>query len=315
MRTGAIIIADGHKGTGQTFSPMLPVGDSTAIRRIIITMKQAGIEPIVVITGRQAEELEKHIAKLMVICLKNEQYENSQMFEGVCMGLDYIKTLCDRVLVLPAKFPVFFKDTVWRLLETDSPAVCPVFDGMRGHPVLLSTQVLDLLSAYGGESGLRGALLYLEELGVEVKELPVEDQGIILAVETDEDCESQQIAGQRIDMYPRIQLSLERNEAFFGPYMAQFLSLIAHTGSMQTACRQMHMSYTKGWKLLKVAQEQLGFSLLVTRSGGADGGFSQLTKEAEDFLSRYLQMEQELKDEAERLFEKYFLSGECRAGR
>lgn len=89
--------------------------------------------------------------------------------------------------------------------------------------------------------------------------------------------------------------------------MAHFLSLVDHTGSMQTACRQMHMSYTKGWKLLKTAEKQLGYPLLVTRSGGADGGFSQLTPKAKDFLERYLQMEKEIREEGERLYRKFFI--------
>ena len=76
---------------------------------------------------------------------------------------------------------------------------------------------------------------------------------------------------------------MERNEGFFGPQAAQFLSLIDHTGSMQTACRQMHMSYTKGWKILKEAERQLGYPLLITQSGGAEGGFSQLTPKSKDF--------------------------------
>ena len=59
MRTGAVIIAAGHKSTISRFQPMLPVGDSTVIRRIIITLKRAGIEPVVVVTGQKADEVEK----------------------------------------------------------------------------------------------------------------------------------------------------------------------------------------------------------------------------------------------------------------
>ena len=58
-----------------------------------------------VITGRRGDELEKHIAGLGAICLRNEKYENAQMFDGICTGLAYIRNLCGRVFVLPAKFP------------------------------------------------------------------------------------------------------------------------------------------------------------------------------------------------------------------
>ena len=59
--------------------------------------------------------------------------------------------------------------------------------------------------------------------------------------------------------------------------MAQFLSLIDYTGSIQTACRQLHISYTKGWNLIKAAEGQMGFPVLETQSGGAKGGGSRLT--------------------------------------
>ena len=63
-----------------------------------------------VITGDKADEIEKHISNLQVICLRNEQYDKVQMFFSICMGLNYIEDLCDRVFVLPAKFPVFLKN-------------------------------------------------------------------------------------------------------------------------------------------------------------------------------------------------------------
>ncbi len=60
------------------------------------------------ITGQDAKEVEKHISKLRVICLRNEEYENSQMYDSVLMGLRYIEDLCDRILILPLNFHCFF---------------------------------------------------------------------------------------------------------------------------------------------------------------------------------------------------------------
>lgn len=305
MKTGAVIIAAGHKSTVSRFQPMLPIGDSTAIRRIIITLKRAGIEPVVVVTGQCADEVEKHIAGLRVICLRNQDYDHTQMYNSICMGLNYIEDLCDRVFVLPAKFPMFLPDTIQKMMGSGAMAACPVYDGRRGHPVLVSNGLISRLLNYKGDRGLRGALRQAD-IDACLEEIPVEDEGIIMAVETDEDCAHGSLGRERLEVYPQIQLTLERNEGFFGPQAAQFLSLIDHTGSMQTACRQMHMSYTKGWKILKEAERQLGYPLLVTQSGGAEGGFSQLTPKSRDFLERYLRMEKELRQEGERLFKKYF---------
>ncbi len=305
MKTGALIVAAGNETDAEAFRPMLPVGDSTVIRRIIITMKQAGIDPVVVVTGKRGDELEKHIAKLRVICLRNEEYGHTQMFDSICMGLEYMEDLCDRVFILPAKFPMFLPVTVRRMMEEEALVVCPVLGGRRGHPILVSNSLIPALTAFKGKFGLRGALEQPQLQGL-ICEIAVEDEGIILAVDNQDDCTKPAIEGGRIGVHPQIQLGLERNEEFFGPFMAQFLALIDHTGSMQTACRQMHMSYTKGWSMLRTAEKQLGFPFLVTRSGGAEGGFSQLTAQSKEFLSRYLDMEQALRREGKRLFETYF---------
>lgn len=305
MRTGAVVVAAGHKSSVSSFSPMLPIGDSTVIRRIIITLKRSGIDPVVVVTGKQGDEVEKHIAGLRVICLRNQNYGNTQMYNSICLGLNYIEDLCDRVFILPAKFPMFLPETIKRMMDMDAQVVCPVFEGRRGHPVLVSSNIIGKLLNYKGEKGLRGAL---RQADVDrcAWEVEVEDQGIILAVETDEDRAQGNLDNERLDIFPQIQLTLERDEGFFGPSVAQFLSLIDHTGSMQTACRQMHMSYTKGWKILKAAEKQLGYPLLITQSGGAEGGSSLLTPKAEDFLARFLRMEKELREDAQKLYQKYF---------
>ena len=305
MRTGAVVVAAGHKSSVSSFSPMLPIGDSTVIRRIIITLKRSGIDPVVVVTGKQGDEVEKHIARLRVICLRNQNYGNTQMYNSICLGLNYIEDLCDRVFILPAKFPMFLPETIKRMMDMDAQVVCPVFEGRRGHPVLVSSNIIGKLLNYKGEKGLRGAL---RQVDVDrcAWEVEVEDQGIILAVETDEDRAQSNLDNERLDIFPQIQLTLERDEGFFGPSVAQFLSLIDHTGSMQTACRQMHMSYTKGWKILKAAEKQLGYPLLITQSGGAEGGSSLLTPKAKDFLVRFLGMEKELREDAQKLYQKYF---------
>ena len=60
---------------------------------------------------------------------------------------------------------------------------------------------------------------------------------------------------------------------------------------MQTACKEMEMSYSKGWKIIKKAENYLGYSLIESKSGGASGGFSHLTPEAKELLTRYKGME------------------------
>ena len=61
-KTGAIILAAGKSDSADGPGPMRKVGRTTMIQKEIDTLRQAGIRPIVVITGYQADILEHHIA-------------------------------------------------------------------------------------------------------------------------------------------------------------------------------------------------------------------------------------------------------------
>lgn len=304
MKIGAVISAAGHKSQTTVFQPLLPVGNTTVIKRVIMALRRSGADPIVVVTGKDAKELEKHIARQKVICLRNENYETTQMLESICMGLNYVEDLCDRVLILPAKFPLLLPETIQRIIKSQEKIACPIYNGKRGHPVLISKELIPSIMAYTGKGGLGGFLRQPQIEGC-LEEIQVEDRGIIETAEGGGAADLCQAFGQ-VSMHPVSRVYLECDEIFFGPGIAQFLTLVDHTNSMQAACRQMNMSYSKGWKIVKTAEKQLGYPLLSTRAGGAAGGCSELTPKGRDFLERFSQMEEALGKKAEELFWQYF---------
>ena len=109
--------------------------------------------------------------------------------------------------------------------------------------------------------------------------------------------------------HPTLKIKIYQEDLVFGPGLVILMEHILVTESMKDACGEMGMSYSKGWKIVKDAQKQLGFPLLNTKSGGAEGGFSQLTPQCREFLKNYLDMEAELAAESRKLFEKYFGRG------
>lgn len=120
-------------------------------------------------------------------------------------------------------------------------------------------------------------------------------------------------AEKRMDMslgnrklHEQVRLRIYGDDLIFGPGVAQIMELVEETGSLAEACRQMQMAYSKGWKIVKRAEDNLGFSLMDGTSGGKSGGRMVLTEQGRDFLKRYQAMDAELKAEAQALFEKYF---------
>lgn len=76
-------------------------------------------------------------------------------------------------------------------------------------------------------------------------------------------------------------------EKFFGEGPARLLRGIEATGSLRAAAIAMGMAYTKALKLMKQAENTLGFSLITRTTGGKAGGGSVLTPEGIRWLRQY----------------------------
>lgn len=107
-----------------------------------------------------------------------------------------------------------------------------------------------------------------------------------------------------------LKVRLRTTETFFGPGVAQLLRLVEESGSLQNAAAEMGMSYSKAWKIIRVAETALGFPLMERHVGGSGGGSSSLTERGADFVTRYEGFQQEINAAADRLFLRYFEGGE-----
>ncbi|MFZ4741941.1 MAG: winged helix-turn-helix domain-containing protein [Bacteroidales bacterium] len=65
------------------------------------------------------------------------------------------------------------------------------------------------------------------------------------------------------------------------------LKAISETGSLKLAMEKLNLSYRKTWNNLQQIEERLGFSILDTQRGGADGGKTTLTKEGEKIVKAF----------------------------
>ncbi len=85
----------------------------------------------------------------------------------------------------------------------------------------------------------------------------------------------------------RIQFLDDHDQKFFGEGPCRLLRGIAETGSLRASAMQMDMAYTKALKLLKNAENALGYPLTTRTAGGRSGGGSCLTPEGEEWLNKY----------------------------
>lgn len=184
MRTGAVIVAAGMSSRMMDFKPMMQLGYNSIIQRVIETLKDAKVEPIVVVTGHNAYLLERHLAHLEVVCIHNPEYETTQMFDSAKLGLSYLLGKCERVLFTPADIPLFSQHTVNQLLSSTAMLAKPVCGQKSGHPILLDASLLPDLLRFRGDGGMKGAMV---ALNMKMELIPVEDQGILMDADTQED--------------------------------------------------------------------------------------------------------------------------------
>ncbi|MCR4870899.1 MAG: NTP transferase domain-containing protein [Atopobiaceae bacterium] len=97
----------------------------------------------------------------------------------------------------------------------------------------------------------------------------------------------------------------------FGPGPAELLERTRATGSLHAAASEMGMAYSKATRIIRTAEDGLGYALLERKRGGTAGGGSALTFEAELLLARYDAWRTEASAAANALYEQRFARVGC----
>ena len=86
---------------------------------------------------------------------------------------------------------------------------------------------------------------------------------------------------------PVLSIRIFGEEKCFGPGVAELLRRVEREKSLRAAAISIAMAYSKAWKVIKSAEAELGFKLLVSATGGKNGGGAILSPEAEKLLAAY----------------------------
>jgi CTP:molybdopterin cytidylyltransferase MocA len=185
--TGAVIVAAGLSSRMGAYKPLMEIGGVSVARRVTGAFLEAGVSPIVVVTGHRAAELEAHLSaksankpeahlsafgadftvdsikitardasderRAEVLFVRNENYATTSMYESAKIGLSYILGRCERVFFSPIDVPLFTADTVRRLMKSDAQIVKPVYEGKEGHPILIDAKLIPALIGLGRACG------------------------------------------------------------------------------------------------------------------------------------------------------------------
>ena len=303
MEIGALIVAAGMSRRMGEFKPMLSIGSISVAQRVVATLSQAGVSKIVMVTGYNAVILERHLSGNGIIFLRNEEYETTQMFDSVKIGLRYLLGKCDKVLFTPVDVPLFTSKTVKTILNSGASLACPMCQGRQGHPILIANELIPEILADCGEQGLKGAM---DRCSVPLLRIDVEDFGTIHDADTPEDF-SQLLEYHNSQLVrPVVSVSLAKEKPFFDSRCAMLLMLIDETKSVRAAGQRMQLSYSSCWNTIRTLESQLNYTLIERSQGGAGGSTSMLTDKGKELLQCYYAYEKALKEKTNELYDAYF---------
>ncbi|CAN5152629.1 nucleotidyltransferase family protein [soil metagenome] len=172
---------------------VLPVGSSTVLARLIDTLRQGGVESILVIVAPQEEQIAA-IARGAGAKVIHLAAETPDMRATVCFGLNWLvesgfASEEDGCLLIPADHPALTVRSLAGLLQAQEQATwhqifVPTFQGVRGHPVILPVSCKYEIENLPANFGINEVVRRHES---ETLLVPVDDPAVLWDLDTPED--------------------------------------------------------------------------------------------------------------------------------
>ncbi|GAB4264139.1 MAG: hypothetical protein Kow0092_15550 [Deferrisomatales bacterium] len=185
---GLLLAAGASTRMGGPNKLLLPVGGTPLVRRAAETLLAAGLAPVVVVLGRDAARVAEALDGLAVTSVENPEFAHG-MAGSLRRGVEALGPEVGAVAVALADLPALRPETVRAVCRAfrASPrgVAVPVWRGRRGHPAVFDlARYRVALAAVEGDRGARGVL---EAHPEDVLQVPVEDPGICVDVDTPAD--------------------------------------------------------------------------------------------------------------------------------
>ncbi|MCX7958952.1 MAG: NTP transferase domain-containing protein [Deltaproteobacteria bacterium] len=143
-------------------------------------LNSAGIEEIKIVAGADSDRVKNEL-KYRENVVVNENYRCGQ-FSSLVAGIKSLRCF-DRLVVLPVDVYPIERDTIIEVIsgfDTESDAAVPVYQGKRGHPVVLSYGFTQKLLLYDIENSRLDRILW----EVKVREIKVRSKSVLNNINT-----------------------------------------------------------------------------------------------------------------------------------
>jgi len=192
----AIILAAGMSSRMGFPKQLLKLGNKPLIRIVTENVLASAVDEIVVVTGCRSDEVTAAIRDLPVKNVFNPNYEQGQG-SSLAAGIKAINLsttaflvfMCDQPLISPYIINMVIRE----FKERNCLALRPICRDIPGHPVMIS---YTLSNEFKGLKEDDGARQVLKRLGNKVEYLSVQDETVILDIDTPQSYRRLQLLAQ-----------------------------------------------------------------------------------------------------------------------
>ena len=175
-----IILAAGFSSRTGVFKMGLPLGEKKLLQQVIDEMKKL-CSRVIVVAGYKKEKIIQLTQGYSNLEVAFNPHYTKGMFTSVKEGVKHVKS--QWFFLTPGDYPLLTKAVYQRLLDArDQSGPCifiPVFNGRKGHPILVKSDLVKELLEEPDDSNLRK---FINRKGFALVE--VDDDAILLDIDT-----------------------------------------------------------------------------------------------------------------------------------
>jgi molybdenum cofactor cytidylyltransferase len=183
-----LILAAGASTRMGTHKALLNIGEETFLQRIVHELHSAQVLENILVLGSNAEQIQSTLTWFDGKIIVNEDWVKGQI-SSIQTG---ISSLTDEkihgVLLCPVDHPMLTQSLIVDLLQgfwkSNKNIIVPTYNRKRGHPVLFGRAMFDALRSAPLDEGAKHVVRNHPE---EILEVPVDDESILLNVDTPEE--------------------------------------------------------------------------------------------------------------------------------
>jgi len=185
---GAVVLSAGASFRMGSPKALLKIGGETFLQHIVGVLRSCGVRDMAIVLGSGAAEIRTSLTWFGGTVVHNERWQQGQLTSILC-GLDALLPLGpEGLLICPVDRPLITPLLVRTLLDyfenSKDKIVVPLYRGRRGHPAIFPRKMFDMLRTAPLTVGARHLLRTSPS---EVHEVPTEEEGAVVNIDTPSD--------------------------------------------------------------------------------------------------------------------------------